>query len=73
MDRAHLVAAEQRNAAGQAREEAATLRGRLAAFEGMATSPTPAKTNPGKPRAAKGLAKCIKPQFVVYLLYACCR
>ncbi|CEI36746.1 hypothetical protein XACJJ10_2340001 [Xanthomonas citri pv. citri] len=39
----------------------------------MATSPTPAKTNPGKPRAAKGLAKCIKPQFVVYLLYACCR
>jgi chromosome segregation ATPase len=50
LDRAHLVAAEQRNAAGQAREEAATLRGRLAAFEGMATSPTPAKTNPGKPR-----------------------
>ncbi|MGW8346527.1 hypothetical protein ACWGY7_22255 (plasmid) [Xanthomonas axonopodis pv. khayae] len=35
------------------RPEAATLRGRLAAFEGMATSPTsptPAKTNPGKPR-----------------------
>ncbi|MDS0837664.1 DNA-binding protein [Xanthomonas citri] len=50
LDRAHLVAAEQRNAAGQAREEAATLRGRLAVFEGMATSPTPAKTNPGKPR-----------------------
>ncbi|KAB0529672.1 hypothetical protein F7R02_21860 [Xanthomonas cissicola] len=46
LDRAHLVAAEQRNAAGQAREDAATLRGRLAAFEG----PPPAKTNPGKPR-----------------------
>ncbi|MCC8533910.1 DNA-binding protein [Xanthomonas phaseoli] len=50
LDRAHLVAAEQRSAAGQAREDAATLRGRLAAFEGMATSPTSATTNPGKPR-----------------------
>ncbi|MEQ7756711.1 MULTISPECIES: replication initiation protein [Xanthomonas] len=41
---------QRRKEASQAREDAATLRGRLAAFEGMATSPIPAKTNPGKPR-----------------------
>lgn len=50
LDRAHLVAAEQRNAAGQAREDAANLRGRLAAFESVATSPASPKAGQAKPR-----------------------
>ncbi|MFA1749755.1 MULTISPECIES: hypothetical protein [Xanthomonas] len=50
LDRAHLVAAEQRNAAGQARENAANLRGRLAAFESVATSPALPKAGQAKPR-----------------------
>ncbi|MBD1478224.1 KfrA protein [Xanthomonas citri pv. citri] len=51
LDRAHLVAAEQRNAAGQARE-AANLRGRLAAFESVAASPKAGQARPGRAGAA---------------------
>ncbi|PPV00855.1 hypothetical protein XvhCFBP2543_20120 [Xanthomonas vasicola] len=40
----------QRNAAGQARDEAANLRGRLAAFESVTTSPASPKAGQAKPR-----------------------
>ncbi|WP_045761417.1 DNA-binding protein [Xanthomonas albilineans] len=54
LDRAHLVVSEQRSAADHAREDAATLRGRLAVFESAATLPAPPKASPTKPRSKGG-------------------